>query len=191
MGYNRTVGVFAALTALAFGQAAQANTAIYQGECSRAYQVKENSPISSLMKHSRYKAVSMHRFGEESEKRCDADKIFHWELTLTSSTTSMVTYSVQRKEFYFSKNVPTCERLYSLNNSVIGTVNFSTGVSEANGLCEVYIWSDWKLTDTANATWKGAFANRSIVMNDGSFVQAQPGPTVGLFNTPLAFSGIK
>lgn len=190
MRNKHIISGMAALAALCASQVAQANNAIYQGECSRAYQVKTNSPINTLMKHSKYKAVSMHRFGDESEKRCDADKIFHWELTLTSSTTSMVSYSVKRKEFYFSKNVPPCERLYSLNNSVIGTVNFTTGVSEANGLCEVYIWSDWKLTDTANANWKGAFANRSVVMNDGSFVQAQPGPSGGLFNTPLAFSGV-
>lgn len=191
MQKQKTFGFLAAMAALFAAQSVQANTSIYQGECSRAYQVKANSTIDTLMKHYRLKAVSMHRFGEASESKCDSDKIFTWELTRTSSTTSQVSYSVVRKEFYFSKNTPTCERLYGLNNSITGTVNFTTGVSESNGLCEVYIWSDWTLRDSTVPDWKGAFANRSIVMNDGSFVLAQPGPSGTLYNTPIAFSGIK
>ena len=190
MGNRHFSATAAAVIAMFTGQAAQASTAIYQGECSRAYEVQKSSPINTLMKFSRYKAVSMHRFGEESEKKCDSDKIIMWELTLVESSSLTMKYDVKRKEFYISKNVPTCEKMYGLNENIIGTVKFSTSVTQNNGLCEFYIWTEWSMSETGNSTWTSVFSNRSIVINDGTFVLAQPGPSADKYQTPFAFSGV-
>ena len=186
----RGAGTVMALAATLASQAAWAENAIYEGDCARAKMVKDENTIDKVMRYSRYKGVQLARFGDSWEVTCDSDTMILHTMTLVSRSTTEAVYSFRRADVTIGNTPGTCRSTRISSDTVSGTVRFSTRLENRNGLCEVYIWSDWQSSNSADPNWKGRFANRIILLNDGSFAVAQNGPGGGKFYTPKTYSGV-
>ncbi len=187
----RSFAAMAGMAAVLTSQAAWADNAIYEGDCARAQVVKDENTIDKLMRYSTYKGSQILRFGTSSEATCDSDRVIVQVLKLVSRSSVEAVYSFRRTDIMLG-NTPGACRAASLNrDSISGTVRFSTKMQPINGRCEVYVWSDWQSTDTAAPDWKGHFANRIILLNNGSFTVAQgAAPTTGKFFSPIGYTGV-
>jgi hypothetical protein len=186
---RKIFGTIAALSALSVTQAAQAENSIYEGPCDRAEQVKANNTVDKIMKHATYKGVSLHRYKHDLDAACRTDTAIIRTLSLKSRTTTQATYNMVRKEVRVGSQAEACADLKIHANSTIGTATFTTEFSRVADSCEVYVKVAWDLRDTTSS-WTSSFVTRVLVLNDGSLVMAQPGPANGLYNTPIAFSGL-
>jgi hypothetical protein len=179
----------AALSALSVAQTAQAENAIYEGSCDRAEQVKANNTVDKIMKYATYKGVSLHRYKHDLDAACRTDTAIIRTLSLQSRTTTQATYNLVRKEVKVGSQAEACADLKIIADSTIGTATFTTEFNRHGDGCEVYVKVAWDLRDTTSS-WTSSFVTRVLVLNEGSLVMAQPGPTDGLYSTPIAFSGI-
>lgn len=188
---GRSLAAVAAMGAMLASQAARADNAIYEGDCTRAQMVKDENTIDKVMRYSTYKGSQILRFGNSNEVSCDSDRIVVQVLKLVSRSTSEAVYSFKRTDVMLG-NAPGACRAASLHrDSISGTVRFSTKMQPINGRCEVYVWSDWQSTDSAAPNWKGNFANRIILLNNGSFTVAQgAAPSPGKFFSPIGYAGV-
>jgi hypothetical protein len=152
--------------------------------------VKNGSPVSSLVKYTQYRGVSLTRYPDAVNKACKSDTVSILYFNQRSVSGDTVQFNILRKYIEVGSKPEACEELSISNQTVIGTVKFYTDVREQNQLCSVNLWADFQMTDPKDPTWKGAFASRAVVLEDGSFVIGQPGPTGGSFRTPIAFTGI-
>lgn len=181
----------AAIAALTMAQAVQAENAIYQGECTRAYQVQASSTIDRLVMHKQYRAVSLHRFGLEREKECDTDTITHWTMTETSRTKTEVKFDVIMLDTLVADKPEPCERVKVWNDELYGSVSFTIKLEAKNEICEVFVQADWDMFDAGDPEWSSAFSNRVVMLNAGSMVVAASGPTATEYNSPIAITGVK
>jgi hypothetical protein len=181
----------AAIAALTTAQAAQAENAIYQGECNRAYQLQDRSSIDKLLTFKKYRAVSLHRFGLDREKECDTDTVTHWTLTETSRTKTSVSFDVIILDTIIADKPEPCERVKVWNDELYGTVSFTTKLDKKNEICELYVQADWDMFDAGDPEWSSKFTNRVMMLNSGSMVVAADGPVAGQYNSPIAITGVK
>lgn len=187
----RTFAALAALAATLTGQAAWADNAIYEGDCTRAQVVKDENTIDKLMRYSTYKGSQILRFGNANEVTCDSDRIVVQVLKLVSRSSVEAVYSFKRTDVMLGNKPGACRTATLHYDTISGTVRFSTKMQPVNGRCEVYVWSDWQSTDTASPGWKGNFANRIILLNNGSFTVAQgAAPSAGKFFSPIGYAGV-
>jgi hypothetical protein len=177
--------------ALLSGQAAQAENAIYQGECNRAYQVQASSTVDKLLLYKQYRAVSLHRFGLDREKECDTDTVTHWTMTETSRSKTEVTFDVIMLDSIIADKPAPCERVKVWNDELYGNVTFTTKLEEKNAICEVFVQADWDMFDAGDPEWSSQFTNRVLMLNAGSMVVAADGPTDSAYNSPIAITGVK
>ena len=191
MAAVRIAGAVLALSALATGQTAKAENAIYQGECSRAYQVHASNTVDKLLKYSTYKAASLQRFGTEKERQCDSDTLSVWTLKQTQRSTAEVNFAITLKDIFVAGNTAECQAPYVSSNSVYGTVRFTTKVEQQGELCEVYVLSEWVLNDPVDTKWIGDFTNRVVMLSHGSMVVASSAPSKGAHSTPIAITGVQ
>lgn len=191
MGKMRSLVMMAAIGALATGQAAQAENAIYQGECSRAYQVQASSTVDKLVFLKQYRAVSLHRFGLEREKECDVDTVTHWTMTESSRTRTEVKFDVIMLDTLVADKPEPCERVKVWNDQLYGNVTFTTQLEAKNEICEVFVQADWEMFDASDEAWSSNFTNRVLMLNAGSMVVASSGPTETEYNSPIAITGVK
>lgn len=191
MANRRSARAALALAALGSAQAAQAENAIYQGECNRAYQVQASSTIDKLVMHKKYRAVSLHRFGLDREKECDTDTVTHWTMTETSRSSSQVTFDVIMLDTLIADKPAPCERVKVWNDELYGNVTFTTKLEEKNAICEVFVQADWDMFDAGDPEWSSKFTNRVLMLNAGSMVVAASGPTANEYNSPIAITGVK
>jgi hypothetical protein len=191
MGKFRSVATGSALIALASAQAAQAENAIYQGECNRAYQVQASSTVDKLLFYKQYRAVSLHRFGLDREKECETDTVTHWTMTETSRSKTEVTFDVIMLDSIIADKPAPCERVKVWNDELYGNVTFTTKLEEKNAICEVFVQADWDMFDAGDPEWSSKFTNRVLLLNAGSMVVAADGPTEASYNSPIAITGVK
>ena len=177
----------AAFAALVSGQAAQASDVVYLGECSRAQTVKNQSTIDKLLVDARYEGMQRSYFGAESDLECDINELTFYSLQRRSSNAQEVLFDVVRHDVNYGM-VENCVELERFS-AVTGTVSFTTRLDTKGELCELYIWSDWKLSDPADPNWAGNFANRVTIVGESAFVVRQPRYGVGKYRTPLSFTG--
>jgi hypothetical protein len=190
MGTFKINGAALALSALISGQAAQAENAIYQGECTRAYQVHASNTVDKLLKYSTYKASSLQRFGTEKERQCDSDTLSVWTLKQTKRSTAEVSFAITLKDIFVAAKAE-CEVPYVSSNSVYGSVKFTTKVEKVGEICEVYVLSEWILNDPVDTAWVGDFTNRVIMLSHGSMVVASSAPKSGAHSTPIGITGVQ
>ncbi len=188
--YGIKTGVIA-IAALASAQAAQAENAIYQGECNRARQVQASSTIDKLIMFKQYRAVSLHRFGLDREKECDTDTVTHWTMTETSRTKTEVNFDVIMLDTIIADKPAPCERVKVWNDELYGNVTFRTELEQKNEICEVFVQADWDMFDAGDPEWSSKFTNRVLMLNAGSMVVAASGPVPGEYNSPIAITGVK
>ena len=182
--------ILLALTGLGTSQIAHAENAIYQGECNRAYDVKATNTVDQILQYSRYKGVSLQRLADQANSTCKVDLTVVSSLTLVSRDAAQATYNMLRKYVRIGSQNESCDELKPWNGGISGTVKFTTQLAELGSTCEVYVRAEWALKD-ATSTWTSNFSTRMLMLNDGSMVMSQPGPTTTTYDTPIAFTGVK
>lgn len=186
-----TLAALAAMAATLSGQAARAEDALYEGDCARAQVVKDESTIDKLMRYTRYKGVSLARFGSASEAACETETVIMRSLTMVSRTASEAVYSYKRTDLDFGTTPGTCRNVKVRNDTTTGTVRFSTRMQTVNGRCEVYVWSEWTETDSSDPNWRGAFSTRILMLGGGSFTVTQGAPkAANKFFSPIGYTGV-
>lgn len=179
------------LAATLSSQAAWAEDALYEGDCARAQMVKDESTIDKLMRYTKYKGVSLARFGSPAEAACETETVIMRTLTLVSRTATEAVYSYKRTDLDFGTTPGTCRNVKVRNDTTSGTVRFSTRLQTLNGRCEVYVWSDWTETDSSDPNWRGAFSTRILMLSGGSFTVTQGAPSgPGKFFSPIGYTGV-
>lgn len=183
-------GIVLALVGIVTGQTAQAENAIYEGECSRANDVKASNTVDRILNYTTYKGVSLHRFAEEATAACKADLAVVSSLTLVSRDSAQATYNLLRKYVRIGSQNESCAELKPWTSTIVGTVKFTTQLANLGTTCEVFVRSEWALKDTGS-TWTNNFSTRMLMLNNGSMVMSQAGPTSVTYDTPIAFTGVK
>ena len=164
---------------------------MYEGDCARAQVVKNESTIDKLMRYSKYKGVSLARFGSASEAACETETVIMRTLTMVSRNASEAVYSYRRTDLDFGTTPGSCRSVKVRNDTTSGTVRFSTRMQTVNGRCEVYVWSEWTETDSSDPNWRGAFSTRILMLSAGSFTVTQGAPSgPGKFFSPIGYTGV-
>jgi opacity protein-like surface antigen len=186
---NKNVTALLATSALFSAQAAQAADAVYLGDCERARMVQQQSTIDKLLPHNGYEGITRMYINSDWAVACRTDQLQNYSLKLRSRNSSLITYDVSRADINYDRKAG-CAAPVLNSTGVSGSVVFTTKLEQKGELCELYIWSDWKMTLAGNATWSGNFANRVVSMDGGSFVISQPASTGGKYTTPISFTGV-
>lgn len=187
--WGKAAAVGLCFTATLTGQAAQAQSSFYQGECNRAYSVQDANRIDRLFNKRSYRGVSMHRYDQQVSAACKSDLVMILYLTQSTSTTESVTYKVHQKTVDVGTQPDNCSTLNINNNSITGTVTFSSELIREGDFCTINIWSDWKLSDPVTPSWVGDYSAKLQILNEGAFAVLHPPASGGKFSTPRGFTG--
>lgn len=172
-----------ALAGLAATSAAQAQNAVYEGDCNRARIVQAESTIDTLMPFSRYKGTQVMNSSTLDKGTCVVDDMVVFELIQSSRSTSSVVFSTRRNDVGIGTGAGGCSAPSRYATDVMGTVTFETKLETKDQRCELYISAKWK--DTMSD-----FVNRVIPLAGGAFVLAQSAPTTTFKASPMGFVGI-
>lgn len=184
------LAAFAAAISLISGNAAQAADSVYVGDCVRARTVLASSTIDKLLPHKRYEGVQRIKDTITTDTVCGREQVIVDTLTQKTRNKDKLVFTLKSVTLEYGL-VPDCVEPKAYYNERTGEVTFTSRILETDGICEVYIWSDWQEKVSYDPNWKGASANRVLFMEGGNFTVASISDTVANYQTPIAYIGIK
>lgn len=182
--------ILAAGLSLALHQNAHAADAIYVGDCVRARTVLASSTIDKLLPHKRYEGVQRMNDKVTTDKVCGREQVLVDTLTEKSRSTQKLVYTIKSVTLEYGL-VPDCVDARAYYGERTGEVTFTSRLDEKDGICEVYIWSDWLEKVSYDPNWNGASANRVLYLEGGNFTVASVSNRADDYQTPIAYIGIK
>jgi hypothetical protein len=195
MGLRRKVASIAAGTALLSGQSLQAADAVFLGDCERAKIIEQQSTIDKLLPHQRYEGVGRIVLGPEQTYPCKSEHLLSITLTQRSRNERSIVFDISKQTIWNTRKpgckVPGATESPAIYDTQTGTVVFESRFGQVGELCELYIWSNWDMTQDGPDQRKVTFANRVISLDGGGFTVIQPAVYNNWTYTPQSFSGAK
>ena len=187
---SKSLPALLAIATLMSSTAAQAADSVYLGDCTRARTVLASSTIDKLLPHKRYEGVQRIYDTVTTDKVCGREQVNIDTLTQKTRSAQKLVFTLKSITIEYGL-VPDCVEAKAYYGERTGEVTFTSRIDERDGICEVYIWSDWQEKVTYDPNWNGASANRVLFMEGGNFTVTSLSNTPTNYQTPIAYIGIQ
>jgi hypothetical protein len=187
---SKAIPSLIASMAMIYSQCAKAEDSLFQGSCDRARIVQQQTTIDKIMVFGRYEGIQRMHTGQTEKKECKADQILVDTLTLKSRNNVEAIFDVKTTVMTFG-SVPNCMEPKIMNTDRYGTVKFTTKLSQANEICDLYVWSEWSELSKRDPNWSAGWSTRVVKLSDNGLVIAQTTGNPGQFYSPIAYAGVQ